>query len=95
MLPTFIQNVSLYIKVRGLFLWWTLRYGGVKNIPPELLAERMERNIERMKDSLMNALRALPDDATDEERQMLLDVIKESNEIERIYREGQREKRQK
>ncbi len=93
MVPEFFRNALLYLKVRGLFFWWALRYGGAKNIPRELLEERMEQNIKQMKASLMDALRALPDDATDEERQMLLDTIKKSNEIEHIYREGQRDRK--
>jgi hypothetical protein len=79
-----------YLKVRAMFLWWTIRYGGAKNIPPELLAERMEKSIARMKQALQDALRALPDDATEEERQMLFDTIREHDEIERMYREGVR-----
>lgn len=59
-----------------------------KKIPPKLLAARMETNITRMNDGLMNALRALPEDATEEERQMLLDTISESKDIEHLYREG-------
>lgn len=77
-----------FLKVRVIFTWWAVRYGGVKNIPPQKIAARMERNIQRTRESLYNALRAIPTDATDEERQMLLDAIREADEIERIYREG-------
>ena len=75
------------IKVYTLFTWWRIRYGGAKNIPPELLRERTERSIENMREQLHEALRALPDDATDEERQQLLDAIKENEEIAEMYRE--------
>jgi hypothetical protein len=78
-----------YLKVRSLFFWWAFRYGGVKNIPPEILRERMEKNIEKTRESLQNALRAMPEDATDEERDMLLDAIHENNEVERLYRKSQ------
>jgi len=88
MLDKLRYEILPYLKVRLLFWWWVVRYGGVRSIPREVLAERMERNIERMRENLMNALRALPDDATEEERQMVLNAIGKSNEIARLYREG-------
>jgi len=77
-----------YIKARLVFGWWVLWYGGAKNIPPELLWRRMEKNLECMRDNLNNALRALPDDATDEERRKLLDAILESKKLESAYHES-------
>ena len=79
--------------MRTVFAWWIIRYGGAKNIPPGLLAARMEKNIERMRENLHNALRVLPDDTTEEERQMLFDAIHESKEVERLYREGMKKDR--
>ncbi len=90
--PSLLEQIRYgflpYVKVRGLFLWWTIRYGGAKNIPPELLIKRMEKNIERTRESLQNALRAMPDDTTKEERDMLFKAIHESEKLERIYRDG-------
>jgi len=76
-----------YLKVRTIFLWWSVRYGGSNNIPREIIAARMEKNIEHTRESLLNARRALPEDATKEDREMLLKTISEHDEIERIYRE--------
>jgi len=77
-----------FVKVYAMFTWWRIRYGGAKNIPPELLQRRMEQNIESIRENLYNALRVLPEDATEEERQILLDAIQESQDVERLYREG-------
>ena len=90
MFDTLRYQLLPYLKVRLLFTWWSIRYGGVKNIPSEKLAERMEYNITRTRESLYNALRVMPDDVTEEERQELLDTIREFDEVERIYRQGQR-----
>jgi hypothetical protein len=80
-----------YLKVRLLFFWWIIRYGGARNIPREMLRKKTEDNILRMKESLMNAIRAIPDNATEEERQMLFDAVRECGEVERLYQESQKE----
>ncbi|PIP86966.1 hypothetical protein COW81_02780 [Candidatus Campbellbacteria bacterium CG22_combo_CG10-13_8_21_14_all_36_13] len=71
-----------------IFYWWILRCGGAQNIPKELLMKKTEDGLRRTMESLYNALRVMPDDATKEEKEMLLKAIHEINEVQHMYEEG-------
>jgi len=79
------------VKVRGIYWWWILKYGGKKNIPPELIFGAMERSMQRMDENIKNALRAMPEDASEEEQQMMRDLLRESARLEQMRKEAQRE----
>ena len=70
------------IKVRLTFWWWVVKYRGKKNIPPELIFERMAKSMARMSESLQGALRVIPPDADPEEIKELINVIRKANELE-------------
>lgn len=69
------------VKVRGTYALLALRYGGVRKIPPEVVAQQMQKSVERMEQNLKNALRALPDDVDEEERRLLLTAIGQSEKL--------------
>lgn len=76
-----------WLKVKTRYWWWVLKYGGKKNIPPELIFGQMEKSMERMKENLMQALRHFPEELGGEEKQMLLDAIGKAEELSKAQRE--------
>lgn len=69
-------------KVRLVYWWWILKYGGKKRIPPELVFSRMRESMERMNENLMQALRHLPPDAAPKEKQELFDLLRTAANLE-------------
>jgi len=63
------------VKVRFTYWWWIVRYGGKKNIPPELIFGKISGSMERMRENLMQAFRHMPDDISEEEKKELLKAI--------------------
>lgn len=70
------------VKVRGLHLWWMLKYRGKKNIPPELILGQMEKSLRRFSESMEQAFRTIPADLSDNERRELLDLMGVAKELE-------------
>ncbi len=79
------------IKVRLTFWWWVLKYGGKKNIPPELIFERMAKSMARMNENLQGALRAIPLDADPEEVKELINLIRTAGELEKEVKNQHKE----
>ena len=74
-------------KVRITYWWWIIKYGGKKNIPPELIFSRMAGSMARMNESLMNALRVIPPDTSEEEKRELLELIEKASSFENEVKE--------
>lgn len=74
------------IKVWLIYRWWILKYGGRKNIPPELIWERMMKSMERMNENLRAAMRVMPPDASEEEKRELFNAIRQADELEKEAR---------
>jgi hypothetical protein len=71
------------MKVRGRFYWWVVRYGGRRNIPPEVVFGSMLANMERLEENLQQALRAMPSDTPEEDRKMLLSALSKTQAMRR------------
>ncbi|HEY4508412.1 MAG TPA: hypothetical protein VJJ55_02020 [Candidatus Paceibacterota bacterium] len=89
------MNYSTYtlwpwLKVKTRYWWWVIRYGGKKNIPPELIFGQMEKSMARMKENLMQALRNFPKELGEEDKQMLLDAIGKAEEMDKAQQEMRR-----
>ncbi len=57
-----------YIKVKGMHLWWTVRYGGKKNIPPEVIFDQLGKSMKRFTENMEQAFRHMPEDLSDSEK---------------------------
>jgi len=73
------------VKVRLIYWWWIIKYGGKKNIPPELIFGKISGNIERMRENLTQAFRYMPDDASESEKKELLDLIRKTDDLEKAF----------
>ena len=71
------------VKVRFTYWWWMVRYGGKKNIPPELIFGKMNSSMERMRENLMQALRHMPPDISEGEKKELLDLLRTADQLEK------------
>ena len=88
-------NVWPWVKVKSRYYWWVIRYGGKRNIPPELMFGQIEKSVARMKENLMQALRHLPPDMGEEEKNMLLDAIGKADALDKKQREFSRKAQEK
>ncbi len=56
------------VRVRLKFWWWTIRYGGKKNIPKRVIFQALADSMKRTVDNFKKAQMAMPDDVPEEER---------------------------
>ncbi len=67
-------------KARAKVFWWAIKYGGKKNIPPELIFDEIDKAVSGIKDSMMQAFRL--DDLSEEERKEALKIINKIQEFD-------------
>ncbi|TSC58120.1 MAG: Uncharacterized protein Greene041679_172 [Parcubacteria group bacterium Greene0416_79] len=75
------------IKVKGVHLWWTIKYGGRKNIPPELIFGQMEKSMKRFSENIEQAFRHLPADLSDHEKGEVINLMGLAKELEEKMKE--------
>jgi hypothetical protein len=75
-----------WVKVKGIYYWWIIKYRGKKNIPPELIFSAMARSMSRMTENLQMAIRTMPDDVTDEEKEQMWQLLGEADRLEEEVR---------
>ena len=74
------------VKVRGLHLWWALKYGGKKHIPPELILGQMEKSLKRFSENMEQAFRTMPANLSDSEKREMIDLLCVAKELEEEMR---------
>jgi len=63
------------VKTRLIYWWWIVKYGGKKNIPPEVLFKKMEETVAALADDLAKAQQTIPlEEMGEEERLQLRDL---------------------
>ena len=75
------------LKTRAMFWWWIVKYGGKKNIPRELLFEKISGGVEKMRENLMQAFRHMPEETTEEEKQELMKLLGIARNLEKELEE--------
>ncbi|HCB35452.1 MAG: hypothetical protein A2W52_01775 [Candidatus Taylorbacteria bacterium RIFCSPHIGHO2_02_49_25] len=70
------------IKVRLTFWWWVVKYGGKKNIPQELIFGKISGSMERMKESLIQAMRHMPKNLSEAEKKEFFDLLRTAEALE-------------
>ncbi len=58
-----------------------MKYGGKKNIPPELIFGKIEETTNSLMEDIMNAARVEPSDMTKEEQEQFRNLIMKINEL--------------
>ena len=69
-----------------------MKYGGKKNIPLELIFGKISGSMERMQENLMQALRHMPENISEEEKKELLDLLRTANALEKDLEQAKPEK---
>ena len=67
--------------MRLMYWRWIVKYGGKKNIPPELIFGKIEETTNSLMEDIMNAARVEPSDMTKEEQEQFRNLIMKINEL--------------
>ncbi|OGN00014.1 MAG: hypothetical protein A3B91_03385 [Candidatus Yanofskybacteria bacterium RIFCSPHIGHO2_02_FULL_41_29] len=76
-------NLWPLIKVKTMYWWWIVKYGGKKKIPHDLVFKKIEETMQSFKDDLMQAVRYSPEDMTEEERKEFIKILEKTGELSR------------
>lgn len=60
------------MKLRLLYYWWVLRYGGKKRIPREIVFGALARSVARMQEDLRKAQEDIPLETMNEDERLML-----------------------
>ncbi len=75
-------DILPWLRVRGKFYYWCVRYGGKKRIPKEVIARAMAQSVERLNRNLQLAQDSIPlADMSEEERLALREMRLRAGEI--------------
>lgn len=78
----FFQDAWIAAKTRITFWWWIVKYRGRKNIPPEIVFSQLEKTMADLKNNLMNAWRAFPQDISEEEKKKFFEMFSNVQNLE-------------
>ncbi len=65
-----VQRFLNILRVRMIYWWWIVKYGGKKNIPPEIIMAAVEKSMEEMIDAVGQAFRLVDETASEEEKEL-------------------------
>ena len=64
-----------WVKTRLIYWWWIVKYEGKKNIPPEVIFNKLEETAESLADDIQDAVRVSPiEEMTEGERLRMREV---------------------
>ncbi|OGZ65340.1 MAG: hypothetical protein A3C50_01410 [Candidatus Staskawiczbacteria bacterium RIFCSPHIGHO2_02_FULL_43_16] len=73
-----------WVKVKTIYYWWIIKYGGKKNIPRELIFQKLQENMESMTKNIVDAVRVSPENQMDEEEKKITrEILMKVSEFER------------
>ncbi len=81
------------VKVRVITVWWIIKYGGKKSIPPEMIFNRMQKSLENVNKNLMDALRVMPNDISESKKKELMNLIRTGVELDKEVKQVITEKK--
>lgn len=70
------------VKVKTLYWWWIIKYGGKKNIPPEVVLGSMEKAMKDVLSSVEQAFRLVDSDASPEEKEIAAATFAKVQELQ-------------
>jgi len=69
------------------YWWWIIKYRGKKNIPREVVFGALAETVKRMNEDMMQALGAMPDDVSEDDRREFVEAMQKTAEFEREVKE--------
>lgn len=88
-------NIWPFVKVKCVYFWWVLKYGGKKNIPSELIFGQLEKLMKRFAENMEQAFRHMPTDLDDSEKGEVINLMGLAKKLEEGMKELESEKREK
>ena len=80
------------IKVKCIYFWWIIKYGGKKNIPPELIFGRLEKSMKRFAENMEQAFRHMPAAMSASEKGEVIDLMGLAKRLEEELKRLEAEK---
>lgn len=80
------HNFWPLIKVKIIYWWWIVKYGGKKKIPHDLVLKKIEETMQSFKDDLMQVVRHSPEDMSEEERKEFMKIIEKTGDLSREFK---------
>lgn len=77
----YIQRFLSILKVKMVYWWWIVKYGGKKNIPPEIVFNKMEKTMQGFAHDIEQAFRLVDADAPQEEKDLARDAFAKAQEL--------------
>ncbi len=75
------------VRPRLVYWWWIIKYRGKKNIPREVVFGALAETVKRMNEDMMQALGAMPDDVSEDDRREFVEAMQKTAEFEREVKE--------
>ena len=71
-----------FVKVKCIYFWWVLKYGGKRNIPPNLIFGQIEKSMARFTENMQQAFRHIPADMSDAEKGEIVSLMGLAKKLE-------------
>lgn len=70
-----MNNLWLVVKIRVMYWFWIIKYGGKKKIPPEVIFGKLNETMESLLYNIQEAIKVSPTDMGEEERLVVRELI--------------------
>jgi len=68
------SEFKLWLKTRPLLWWWIIKYRGKRNIPPQVLFDKIEETMSSLSSSINEAIEMDVEVQSEEERLLARDI---------------------
>ncbi|MDP3696874.1 MAG: hypothetical protein Q8R55_02470 [Candidatus Taylorbacteria bacterium] len=80
------------VKVKAIYWWWIIKYGGKKNIPPDMIFGKIGANLQGIKNNLMDAIRVSPGKMDKKEMDYFMQIMEKLGELDQGIRDAKNQK---
>lgn len=77
----YMQRFLNIAKIKATYWWWVIKYGGKRNIPPEVIFGALEKTMEELAFDVEQAFRSVQGDASLEEREFAAATFSKIREL--------------
>ena len=70
-----MNSFEFFLKVKIIYWFWIVKYGGKKKIPPEVVFGRMNKSMDSLFHNIQEAIKVSPENMDEEERMMARELL--------------------
>lgn len=70
-----MNNLWSVVKIKVMYWFWIIKYGGKKKIPPEVVFGKLNETMESLLSNIQEAIKVSPEDMSEEERLMVRELM--------------------